>query len=350
MFKSAKIKLTLWYIAILTIITVSFSAFVYTNVVSVTNRALEAQRTRLERRFNEAMPPTFRGPNRFALIDPETLLEIRERTFFVLVAINLIILGLSGALSYFLAGRTLKPIEEMLEKQKRFVSDAAHELRTPLTAMKADLEVTQRDKKLDLEKAKKSLSNAITEINNLNALVNKLLSHSKYQNAFRSYEKKTSNISEIINLAVKEVDGMAKEKNIYIEEHLINVEISADRDSLQGAFRNLFENAVKYSPENNKIVVACVVKNNDVIINIVDYGTGIPSKDQSKIFEPFYRSDKSRSKNNIGGFGLGLAISKEIVENHGGSIEVKSKLGEGSTFTITLPLAKSKLSGNSQIS
>jgi signal transduction histidine kinase len=314
----------------------------------VSHRALEAQRIRLERRFNEAVLPTFRGSNRPPLIDPETFLEIREKTLFILVVINLIILVISGALSYFLAGRTLKPIEEMLEKQKRFVSDAAHELRTPLTVMKTDLEVTQRDKKLDLEKAKESLTNTITEINNLNSLVNKLLSQSKYQNGFRSYEKKTSSISEIINLAVKEVDGIAKEKNIHIEEHLINVKIPADRESLQGAFRNLFENAIKYSPENNKIVVASIVRNNDVITDIKDNGTGISPEDQLKIFEPFYRSDKSRSKNNIGGFGLGLAISKEIVENHGGSIGVKSKLGEGSIFTITLPLAKSGLSGNSQ--
>lgn len=348
MFKSAKIKLTLWYLAILIVITVSFSIFVYTNVINVTNRALESQRIRLERRFNETEFPGFNRKEMSPFIDPQTLIEIREKTLILLIAINIIVLGISGALSYFLAGKTLKPIEDMLDRQKRFVSDAAHELKTPLTIMKTDLEVTLRGKNLDLKQAKDSLTNAVEEINKLNYLVNRLLSQSKYSNGFKNFEKKNLDIREVINSAVKEVSSLAKNRNIALEVSLKEANVLADKESLQEAFRNLLENAIKYSPEKERVTITSYLINNDVITEIKDKGIGISQEEQMKIFEPFYRSDKSRGKSKISGFGLGLAIVKEIIEHHQGSVVVKSAPGEGSVFTVRIPLAKSVISANYQ--
>lgn len=349
MFKTTKLKLTLWYLLILTVITVAFSGFVYASVVTVTNRALESQRIRLERRFN-SFAPDFMRPNMAPLIDPETLNEVRERTLFLLVVVDLVILGVAGGLSYFLAGITLKPIEEMLKKQKRFVSDAAHELKTPLTSMKTGLEVTLRDKNLDLRTAKSSLSETVDEVDKLNIFVNKLLKQSKYQNGVKNYDKKDVRIVDVINSSVKDIKSLAAVKKIKLDigEIETGLTVYADKESLQELFRNLLENAIKYSPENETVYLSESTRNNDVIIKIKDNGTGITEEDQLKIFDPFFRSDRSRNKGHVDGFGLGLAICKEIVEHHGGSVSVKSEVGKGSEFTVLLPSRNSNSSVVSQ--
>ena len=145
MFKTTKLKLTAWYLCIIMAITFSFSSVVYLGVVRATQRALISQKRRIEHEFRRTQK-----------FDEETFIEIREKTLAFLAFINLIILVLSGGLGYLLAERTLKPIEQMINKQKRFVSDATHELKTPITAMKADIEVTLRNKKLNIEDLRKS--------------------------------------------------------------------------------------------------------------------------------------------------------------------------------------------------
>src|SRR3989339_482306 len=134
MFKQARIKLTLWYVAILMVVTVSFSFFVYASVDSVTSRALESQKLRIERQYNNNWGMNRMTPPPLPHFNTETLMEIRQKTVNLLIVLNITILFLSAALSYFLAGKTLKPIEETVKKQKRFISDAAHEIKTPLTA------------------------------------------------------------------------------------------------------------------------------------------------------------------------------------------------------------------------
>ncbi len=339
MFKSAKIKLTLWYLSILTIITVSFSAFVYTSEVSVASRALDRQRVRLETRFNQH-PDVFTGLELPPFADPSTITEIKEETLFSLVVLNLLILGISGALSFFLAGKTLKPIEEMLERQKRFVSDAAHELKTPLTVMKTGLEVSIRDKDMDREKMNMVLADAVEEINKLNTFVNKLLKQSKYQNGLKTMEKKAVKIDEVLAESIKSLELLAKEKNIVIDLNSVSSETYGNREELDELFKNLLENAIKYSPNNEKVTLRCFNRNNDIIIEIIDKGPGISKEDQPKIFDPFFRADRSRQKNKVDGFGLGLAICKEIVENHCGSIHINSEPGKGSTFVVSLPIYK----------
>jgi len=141
MFKSAKIKLTTWYVTIIILISIAFSIFAYMGIAAGTKKASEVQHRRFERQYIR-----FERPE--PLLDIDALIEIRNKTLVTLIIFDVAVLGISWALGYFLAGKTLKPIENMLEKQKRFVSDAAHELRTPSTAAKTELEVALRDKKL----------------------------------------------------------------------------------------------------------------------------------------------------------------------------------------------------------
>lgn len=347
MFKNTKIKLTAWYLAILMFITMSFSVFVYSSVVSVTNRAFEAQRVRNERKLAR-ISPQFTGPNMPPLIDPETIGEIRERTLFLLLIINLAIFVVAGTLSYFLAGITLKPIEEMLNKQRRFVADAAHELRTPLTALKTDFEVTLRDQNITKEGARGVIASAIPEVNRLSGLVNRMLKQSMYENGSKEFKMEPISVVPVIQEAIRIVKPITAKNNINVALEGEGGTISGDKSALKEVFVNLIENAVKFSSKGQSVRVATNIRNNDVIIDITDKGIGITESDKMQIFNPFYKSDGSRNISNNKGFGLGLTICKEIVEAHGGNISVKSELGVGSTFSVSIPLLKVALSASSQ--
>ncbi len=345
MFRSARIKLMSWYLAIIMAITLAFSSVVYFSVAQATERALEAQRRRVEIQVRRIYPPVnLDAPRELPNFNIETLHEIRERTLVILGLVNIVVLVISGGVGYFLAGKTLKPIEEMLNKQKRFISDAAHELKTPLTAMKTDLEVTLRDKNFNPQKAKIAISDTIEEIDNLHKFVNKLLQQSKYQNGvgngagLEAFD--TVNCQKILQNVVKKLDKIAKQNGGSINLNTKSIKICGNEDELETLFTNIIENAVKYNRESQRVEVVGNVKNQSAVFTIKDFGAGINKKDLPHIFEPFYRADKSRTKLHKDGYGLGLAISKEIVEKYKGTITAESEINEGTTFIITLPLSQ----------
>ncbi|PIR43195.1 hypothetical protein COV24_04085 [candidate division WWE3 bacterium CG10_big_fil_rev_8_21_14_0_10_32_10] len=332
MFKSAKIKLTATYLVIVMSITLSFSVFVYTGVNEATKKALGRQRIRIERQFYEREGPRII----FEPYNEETLNEIRIKTIYDLIGLNILILVISGSLGYVFASKTLAPIEKMIEKQKRFISDAAHELKTPLTSMKVDLEVNLRDKNLKLKYAKKILQRTIHEIDAMNDLTNYLLQKSKYQNISEKDNKKIQ-LKAIIEEAISKLKTKTEEKNIKITKYIGNELVYGNKNRLKEVFINIIDNAIKYSENNKNISIRTSVKNNEVKIKIVDHGKGISKEDIERIFDPFYRSDKARTNSKIEGYGLGLSIAKEIIEEHQGTIVVKSKLNRGSTFIVSLP-------------
>lgn len=340
MFKKAKYKLTATYLAIIMAITLTFSSFVYANVVRVTSRALDTQQRRIEIQFRQFIGPLSINQPMPRPTSPETLKEIREKTLLSLIGINLVIFAASAAVGFYLAGRTLKPIEEMVNKQKRFISDAAHELKTPLTAMKTDLEVTLRDKKLSVSEAKDSLKSTIEEVDKLNGFTNRLLDQGKYQNAeYKKLEK--LDLKALIEASIKNLKPLADTNKQTIYSDLKSVNVMGDEVSLKQLFTNLIENALKYGGKNKNIYIKALDQATCAVVEVRDEGVGIAEKDIPQIFEPFFRAEKSRTKSNVNGYGLGLAISKEIAENHNGTIEVSSKVGKGTTFTVKLPLSRS---------
>jgi signal transduction histidine kinase len=267
------------------------------------------------------------------------LLEIREKLLFNLILINVIVLVASGTLGYYLAGKTLEPIEEMIIKQKRFISDAAHELKTPLTAIKTDIEVTLRDKKLTLEDSRKTLTRTIDEINELSLLTSNLLASSKYNNSdIYKKEVEVFELGGLIDKVVRKLNVKAKEKNIKIIKDLKPIEIRADPHEIEHVIMNILDNAIKYSNTDSEVSVSSSSLANKAEVKIVDHGMGIPEKNLNLIFEPFFRGDKSRDKFKTEGYGLGLAITKDIIESYGGTISISSKPGKGSTFTISFAL------------
>lgn len=329
MFQSARLKLTAWYLLIIMAISVAFSVAIY--------KVLEAEFARVERiqrlRRELQLPFQFRRP----VIDPEVLQESQNRLWATLILINLGILGTAGVAGYFLAGRTLKPIQDMVDEQSRFITDASHELRTPLTSLKSEIEVNLRDKNLNLADARKLLESNLEEVNSLQYLSDNLIKMTQYQKVDDRHIFERVSLAGALNEANRKVGNLAKRKNITIKSKITDVEILGDRQSLVELFVIFLDNAIKYSPKGKTVTLTSQKMDGSVEIKIIDQGIGIDEKDIPHLFNRFFRADKSRSKSESGGYGLGLSIAKQIAEEHKGSIKVESQLGQGTSFTIRFP-------------
>lgn len=341
MFKSARIKLTVWYLVIIMAISVSFSVVIFNFWSNEINRYARAQRINIERRLLEGnfLPPGihFQVPvAQIKIVDPELIEEARRRVVVILVLVNGGILVIAGGLGYLLAGRTLKPIKEMVDEQNRFITDASHELRTPLTSLKLGMEVALRDKKFKIKDAKELIIENIDEVNKLKALTDELLQIAQYQKPNGNIKFKKFDLKDVISLAVKEITPLTKEKNIVIQDNSERAICLADKESIKQLIVILLDNAVKYSPEKTTVSVNSGKTQEGVFIKVTDQGYGIEKKDIENIFNRFFRG---KSENRPQGFGLGLSIAKRIVEINHGSMEVQSKKNVGTTFTILLPSA-----------
>ncbi|MCX6806768.1 MAG: HAMP domain-containing sensor histidine kinase [Candidatus Berkelbacteria bacterium] len=333
-FKSAYLKLTLFYVLIVMIISISFSLVLYRISSTELGRGL-GQQTRFLRELPINDRPSFQIPD-FEKIRLEQLEESSNRLRLNLIYFNIFILILSSGISYFLARRTLRPIEEMMDAQNRFTADASHELKTPLTAMRTEIEVSLREKKMSIVEARKLLSSNLEEIGKLESLSGALLKLAKYQEDFKlEFEKVV--LTEVITEAYEKVEGLAKEKSIEFKNNFKEIYAKGDKQSLVELFVILLDNAIKYSPKESKISINVEKEKHGAIVKIKDQGIGIKALDLPHIFDRFYRADISRTKEKVDGYGLGLSIAKRIVELHGGTISANSKPGKGSEFIIKLP-------------
>lgn len=339
LFHTARIKLTLWYLLIIMAISLSFSAVMYRMIHSEIDRIEHMQQERLQRRIPLWMqqldidqPPKDFPPMRS--LDPQDIEDAKRRLLLLLGIINLGILGISALAGYFLAGKTLRPIKNMLDDQNRFIADASHELRTPLTALKTEIEVNLRDDKLKMSDAKKLLTSNLEEVNHLQKLSDNLI---KLTNTSVNQSKAKSDFEllDCVNKAVKKVLPLAKKKEINIQNEVRTAKIFGNKESLGEVLVILLDNAIKYSPDKSEIWLQSEEFDDFVQIKVMDRGIGIARKDLSYIFDRFYRCDQSRSSD---GHGLGLSIAKKLVEACGGKIKVESELEKGSVFTIKLPI------------
>lgn len=339
MFQTARLKLTAWYLLIIMMVSLSFSAVIYRSLSTEVERFSRMQRNRIENRLrNSAVIPfdEMTTPPPPAIDDHELVEYIKHRIIIVLAFINSSIFLISGLLGYMLAGRTLQPIQEMMDEQNRFISDASHELRTPLTALKSTLEVNLRDKDLTLEAAKSILKESIQDVDTLQSLSDSLLTLAQYQRPGSKKPFEKIQVTPLLAEAVKQVSPLAKKKRIAIHLQSDTGTVSGIRYSLLDLFVILLDNAVKYSKQNGTIHIHTERKDKHTVITIKDTGVGIAQKDIPHIFDRFYRADSARTKNSKDGYGLGLAIAKKIITTHHGDIRVTSKAGAGSAFTVTL--------------
>ena len=335
MFKQARLKLTAWYLLIIMIISFSFSALIYQLISIEINRFANSQRNRFEKQFIVSGDPR---PRPVVIVDEDLIAQSQKNLLINLIIINGIILLGSGTLSYFLAGRTLRPIQQMTEDQKRFISDASHEIRTPLTGLKALFEVSLRDPNLNLSEAKKVIKDGISQTNQLKTLSDSLLELNHLNNNGSSFNLQPISIKNLMLNAVKTIKPKADLKKITVKTKTLSTKITVDAQKIEELFLILLDNAIKYSPKSSKISFIALKTKSKVIFKIIDQGIGIQKKDLPHIFDRFYRADNARTKNGTDGFGLGLSIAQKIVEQHHGSIKVDSFSQKGSTFKIVLPL------------
>jgi len=322
-FHFTRIKLTAWYVAIIMLVSVSFSAFVYRGVMAEVNRGF---------RLRAARTPFY--TEQFLEDDSILYEEIRQQVVTQLALVNLVILAGSAAAGYFLAGRTLAPIENMLEEQKRFVGDASHELRTPLTSLKTEIEVALRNKSHPKE-TRDILESNLEEVNKMQSLTSYLLSLTRYERGDLELTKEHMQLDEAVIKAIKSVSSLAEKREIPITTHIEKATILGNNASIIELVTILLDNAIKYSKAKGEIIVTVAKKGREVMFEVEDHGMGIKAVDLPYIFNRFYRSESSRNKQKVDGYGLGLSIAKSIVELHCAKIVVKSALEKGTIFTIS---------------
>ena len=249
-----------------------------------------------------------------------------------LVAINILVLVIGGAVSYIFARRTLKPIQEAHEAQSRFNSDASHELRTPLAAMKTEIEVALRDTsitKKDLENVMQSTLEEVDKLTNLSQMLLNLsrLDHHKLKSTSINLTKITHEVIKLYKPSVNRIKVTSNNKAIAL----------GDEPAIRELVAILIDNALKYSPTDSLIQIAIDRLESHVSFTITNTGEGINESKLPYVFDRFYRADSSRTHRI--GYGLGLSIAKKIVELSHGELHVTSTPGQSTTFTAFLPLS-----------
>lgn len=262
--------------------------------------------------------------------------EGRASLLAELIIINILMLGIGALISYLLAERTLKPIEENMEAQTQFVSDASHELRTPLTAIKTSNEVALRNKKLTLAEARELLDENVQDVTRLQDLTDSMLGLLKDDN--KALLKQDVDLQSAVSDAMNAVVPQALAKRIIIEDSVAHIIVQGNPQSMTQLATILLDNAIKYSPEKSTISVTSTHSGRTANLVVRDEGIGMDEETISQIFTRFYRADKARTQQGTKGYGLGLAIAKKIVDAHGGKIHVESVSGQGTTFRVELPL------------
>ncbi|HUO61931.1 MAG TPA: HAMP domain-containing sensor histidine kinase [Candidatus Bathyarchaeia archaeon] len=336
MFRSAVIKLTVWYLLIIMGISLLFSITIYQAAMNeIDDRLAEFQSY-----FEMPGPGGFvngpgGAPNHrlFSAYRNDQRQTANRNISSLLITVNILVFFGGGALSYLLARRTLRHIEQSHDEQSRFTGDASHELRTPLAAMKSELEVALRNPNLSKTEMHTLLKSNLEEVNKLTTLSKTLLQLSRLDHA--SLELEPVNLGTVASEVVQRYDKNASRINLNLpSEQLVS---KANHASIEELLTILVDNALKYSPKNSKIDATLSRDGRSVQFSITNGGRGISTENLPLIFDRFYRANNSR---NDSGSGLGLALAKEIVEIHKGQLSVTSAKNADTTFTFSLPLIK----------
>lgn len=232
-------------------------------------------------------------------------------------------------------------LANFLKRQSDFLADVSHELRTPLTIIKGNIEVALQDENVPTEELKEVMTLVESEVSRMSVMVEDLLLLTKMDQGDLALQTSEFKIRDMMAELVTKLELYREYENRVEFDIHGDVNILADRSKLLTLIWNLVENGLKYSPADEKVRVTAKLgaEKNELKMEIIDNGIGIPEDEVKNIFDRFYRVDKARSRDR-GGSGLGLAICKRIVEAHNGEIEVKSLVNTGTVFTLKLPIIK----------
>lgn len=260
----------------------------------------------------------------------KTILHIRMLLIFSFVAIVLSLL-IIYSISKKLSELIVKPVQETLEKQKQFISDASHELKTPLAVIEANADVLENEIGKN-----KWLTYIQNEINSMDKLINELLLLAKTENVYNTKTYKKFDLSKEVEIIISVFESIAYEKNVKINTNIQkDVIMNGNKEDLKHILSTLIDNAIKHTEAKNDITIELSKEKNEVILQVKNVGEPIPEVEREKIFERFYRIDKSRNRSEKR-YGLGLAIAKSTVEKYNGKIEVICKDGV-TIFKVIIP-------------
>jgi two-component system sensor histidine kinase KdpD len=228
-------------------------------------------------------------------------------------------------------------IQKQTEKlHSALLNSISHDLKTPLVSMTGTLSALLDSKsKLDAQQKKELLETARGESERLNRIVNNLLDMTRTESGVLRISKKPCDLRDFIGACLEQLKDKIGSRNIKINIPKEMPEVAVDFPYMLKAFLNVIDNALKYSPDGSVIEIEASCIGEKARVSVRDYGYGIPKEDLGRIFDKFYRVQRAQ---NVLGTGLGLCISKNIIEAHGGHINVESVLGKGATFIIELPL------------
>lgn len=257
--------------------------------------------------------------------------DMTYRLFFLCLLTGTVGIFVLFICVWFLSGWIIRPVEHAFERQKRFIADASHELKTPLTIISANAEVLSSSLGFN-----KWISNILAQTQRMNVLIRDLLNLAKLDSATPREHFTQFNLSSAVSASALFFESCAFESHknfqMNIEENLL---LFGNENAIRQLASILLDNAFKYSGEGDTIKISLSRKGEKKILTVYNTGSSISQEDQKHIFERFYRSDSSRSRES-GGYGLGLSIAKSIVENHKGSISVKSDGKSYTQITATL--------------
>ena len=318
-FQQARIKLTASYIFMLAVILCVFSVSLYFALAKNLREDLDVE-----------------------LPDEQTHVRVINQTVHhlrtTIVITDLGVLLLISGLSYALAGKTLRPIEEALLAQKQFSADASHEFRTPLSIMKNELEVAAESGHISSENAEALIQSNLEEVNHMSSMVDQLLKLSRSESHRNGFAMDPVKLTEVTKKAVAKIQKLAQVKHINLSLEAVKEEkILGGFSALQEMVLNLLQNAIDYTPENGSVKITIKSSGKLQELTIQDTGIGIEPKDLPHIYERFYKSDNTRSLRSNSS-GLGLSIVHDIVQKHRGKIYISSTPGKGTLVTVMFPL------------
>lgn len=341
LFHSARLKLTGFYFAIIVVLCLLLTFGIRAFTEYELHRSDVAQRGAVHQLFkrwvdddNTDTSPPLTGDQFFANTQEHQTDLTRQRLNRDFLLMDITLLAGGAVLSYWYAGRALKPIEEAHEQQKRFTSDASHELRTPLTSMKLENEVFLRQKHFSETEARDLITSNLEEVERMERLATNLLSLSQYEHGT------AAKTAVAVDKVVKEALARAKQRlskgvRPQYAVRIAPATLQVDRESLVELLTILLDNAAKYGPADGEIIIAGERRDKGYVLAVRDSGPGIAEDDLPHIFERMYRGDKARSSK-ISGHGIGLSLAKQIAEANGATIEASNHPDGGALFVVTL--------------
>ncbi len=270
--------------------------------------------------------------------------QLFKLLLIILAGLAILFSGVALYMSHLMSKKAMVPITRAFTRQREFVADASHELRTPLSVMLSSIDAMEMT--VDTEEddfSRKLLVNMRNEVKRMTKLVSDLLTLARSDSGTIERVNETFDFRPPAQKAIQSVEPLAAAKQIKL--HLSAPEamvVNGDPERLTQLLYILLDNGIKYTPNGGDVYLALSVESYEhrlvMCIQVKDTGIGIKPEDYARIFDRFYRSDKARTRK-MGGHGLGLSIAKWIVETHGGTIQVSSEIGKGSTFTIRIPFS-----------